>query len=101
MGAGDVKALMVVGAWLGPEVTLGVTAWAVIAGGALGLMMLAFRGELGAFARRWGRTLLITLTSRRIAYERPAAGSIASRGIPFAAAIAVGLSVQWYGGPPW
>ena len=101
MGAGDVKALMVIGAWLGPETTLGVSAWAVIAGGALGLMLLALRGELGAFARRWGRTLLITLTLRRIAYEPPAAGSIASAGIPFAAAIAVGLSAQWYGGSPW
>ncbi len=101
MGAGDVKALMVVGAWLGPEATLGVSAWAVIAGGAFGLMMLALRGELRAYARRWGRTLLFTLTFRRIAYEPPATGSIASSGIPFAAAIAVGLSIQWYGGSPW
>jgi prepilin peptidase CpaA len=101
MGAGDVKALMVLGAWIGPQATLGTTAWAVIAGGAFGLILLALRGELGAFARRWGRTLVNTLISRRIAYEPPAAGSIASDGIPFAAAIAVGLAAQWYGGFPW
>jgi prepilin peptidase CpaA len=101
MGAGDAKALMVVGAWLGPEATLGAAVWAVIAGGVFALMMLALRGELGAFARRWGRTLSSTLTLRRIAYEPPAAGSIASGGIPFAAAIAVGLAAQWYGGSPW
>ena len=100
-GAGDVKALMVLGAWIGPEAVLGATGWAVIAGGAFALLMLALRGELGAFARRWGRTLFNTLTSRRIAYEPPAAGSIASGGIPFAVAIAVGLAAQWYGGSPW
>jgi prepilin peptidase CpaA len=101
MGAGDVKALMVLGAWLGPEATFGAASWAAIAGGAFGLMLLALRGELGAFARRWGRTLLRTLALRRITYEAPAAGSIASGGIPFAAAIAVGLAAQWYGGSPW
>jgi prepilin peptidase CpaA len=101
MGAGDVKALMVLGAWLGPEATLGAAVWAVIAGGAFALILLALRGELGAFARRWGRTLVNTLTSRRIAYEPPAAGSIASGGIPFAVAIAVGFAAQWFGGSPW
>jgi prepilin peptidase CpaA len=101
MGAGDVKALMVLGAWLGPEMVLGAAVWAVIAGGAFSLIILVLRGELGDFARRWGRTLLGTLTLRRISYEPPAAGSIAAGGIPFAAAIAVGLAVQWYGGSPW
>ena len=101
LGAGDVKALMVLGAWLGPEATLGATVWAVIAGGAFALIILVLRGELGAFARRWGRTLLGTLALRRVSYEPPAAGSIAAGGIPFAAAIAVGLAAQWYGGSPW
>jgi len=101
MGAGDVKALMVLGAWLGPEVTLGAAAWAVIAGGAFGLTLLALRGELIPFARRWRRILASALTLRRVAYEAPASGSAASGGIPFAAAIAVGLAVQWYGGSPW
>jgi prepilin peptidase CpaA len=101
MGAGDVKALMVLGAWLGPEVTLGAAVWAVIAGGAFALIILVLRGELGDFARRWGRTLLGTLALRRISYEPPAPGSIAAGGIPFAAAMAVGLAVQWYGGSPW
>jgi len=101
LGAGDVKALMALGAWLGPDTIAGAAAWAVIAGGAFGAIMLALRGELGAFARRWGRTLFNTLTSRRIAYEPPAAGSIASGAIPFAVAIAVGLAAQLYGGSPW
>jgi len=101
LGAGDVKALMVLGAWLGPEAVLGAAVWAVIAGGAFGVILLALRAELGAFVRRWSRTLFHLLISRRVAYEPPAVGSIAAGGIPFAAAIAVGLAVQWYGGSPW
>ena len=73
----------------------------IIVAAALVLIILVQRGELGAFARRWRRTLLGTLTLRRISYEPPAAGSIAAGGIPFAAAIAVGLAAHWYGGSPW
>lgn len=101
MGAGDVKALMVLGAWLGPETTFGAAMWAVIAAGVFGVIVLALRGELIFYAQRWGRTLIGSLKLRRIYYEPPAAGSIASGGIPFASAIAVGLAAQWYGGSPW
>ena len=101
VGAGDVKALMVLGAWLGPEAALGVAVWAVIAGGAFALIMLVQRGGVVAYAQRWGRVLLSMLTLRRISYEPPAAGSIAAGGIPFAVAIAVGFAAQWYGGSPW
>jgi prepilin peptidase CpaA len=92
---------MVLGAWLGPEVALGVTAWAVVAGGAFALIMLVQRGEIVVYAKRWGRVLSSMLTLRRIRYEPPAARSIAAGGIPFAVAIAVGLAAQWYGGSPW
>ena len=100
-GAGDVKALMALGAWLGPQTTLGATVWALIAAAGLGLILLAFRGELVGFARRWGRNLFSTLVLRRIAYEAPSAESSTPRGIPFAVALAVGLSIQWFGGSPW
>jgi len=101
MGAGDVKALMVLGAWFGPEVTIGTAAWAVIAGGTFGLILLSLRGELLSFTRRWGRNLSSILMLRGVDDERPAVGSTARGGIPFAAAITVGLSAQWYGGFPW
>ncbi len=101
MGAGDVKALMALGAWLGPVATLGTAVWAVIAGGAFGLTLLALRGQLAPFARRWCRMLWRLLTLRRVGYERPAEGSVASGGIPFAVAIAIGLAAHWYGGSPW
>jgi len=101
MGAGDVKALMALGAWLGPATCLGAAAWALIAGGSFGLLLLAFRGELGDFVRRWARTLMTALTLRRFAYEPPARGSSAAGGFPFAVALALGLAAQWVGGFPW
>jgi prepilin peptidase CpaA len=101
MGAGDVKALMALGAWLGPATTLGAAAWALIAAGSFGVALLALRGELGDFFGRWGRALLTTLTLRRFHYEAPARGSSAAGGIPFAAALALGLAAQWLGGSPW
>ena len=101
MGAGDVKALMALGAWLGPETTLGAAVWALIAAGSFGCCLLTLRGELADFARRWGRVLATGLTLRRFVYEPPALGSNAAGGIPFAAALAVGLALQWFGGPPW
>jgi len=101
VGAGDVKALMVLGAWLGPEAVLGVAAWALVAGCALALIVLVRSGEIAVYARRWRRTLSNMLNLRRIGYEPPAAGSTSAGGIPFAVAIAVGLAAQWYGGSPW
>lgn len=101
VGAGDVKALMALGAWLGPAATLGAAAWALIAAGLFGVALLALRGELGDFARRWGRILVVALTLRRPSYEPPAPGSVAAGGIPFAAALALGLTAEWLGGSPW
>jgi len=101
MGGGDVKALMVLGAWLGPVEILGATAWALIAAGVFGLVLLSLRGEICSYALRWFRTLSSILKLRRVSYERPEAGSTASDGIPFAVAIAIGVAAQWYGGFPW
>ena len=101
VGAGDVKAVMALGAWIGPEATLGAVAWALIAAGSFGLALLALRWEIADFVRRWGRTLAATLTLRRLAYEPPAPGSAAASGLPFAVALALGLAGQWSGGPPW
>jgi prepilin peptidase CpaA len=101
VGAGDVKALMALGAWIGPAETLGAAAWALIVAGAFGLALLAIRRELTDYARRWGRNLVTTLALRSFEYEPPAAGSGAAAGIPFAAALAIGVSAQWLGGVPW
>jgi prepilin peptidase CpaA len=101
MGAGDVKALMALGAWLGPATTLGAAAWALLVAGGFGLVLLAVRGELGDFFRRWARTLVMALTLRSFEYEPPPRESSAAGGIPFAVALALGLAAQWAGGSPW
>jgi prepilin peptidase CpaA len=101
VGAGDVKLVMALGAWIGPEDTLGAVAWASIAGGTFGLALLAFRGELADFGRRWRGTLVAGLTLRKLLYEPPARGTAAARGIPFAVVLTLGLAGQWLGGPPW
>lgn len=101
MGAGDVKALMALGAWLGSATTLGATAWALLAAGSFGVILLALRGELVDYFGRWGRALLATLTLRRLVYEPPAPRAVAHGGIPFAAALAFGLAAQWLEGSPW
>lgn len=101
LGAGDVKAVMVLGALWGAGVVLGLIGWMILVGGALGIGLLAARGGLGDWLRRWLRTLHLLVATRRLAYAAPEPGSAAAGGLPFG--IAVGLSVaayQWWG-TPW
>lgn len=54
MGAGDVKLLGAVGAWLGPVAAIWVALFAGIAGGVMGLVVAAFYGYLTKmFANLW------------------------------------------------
>lgn len=54
MGAGDVKLLGAVGAWLGPVEVLNAALYSVIAGGVLALIVGATHGYLGkAFRNLW------------------------------------------------
>jgi prepilin peptidase CpaA len=46
MGAGDVKLLAGVGAWVGPSLTLGAFAASAVVGGVMALVMVAWSGEL-------------------------------------------------------
>ena len=47
MGAGDVKLLAALGAWLGPRDTLWLAVYSCIAGGILGIVVALARGYLG------------------------------------------------------
>jgi prepilin peptidase CpaA len=54
MGAGDVKLLGAVGAWLGPVAVIWVALFTSIAGGVMGLVVAAFSGYLTkAFTNLW------------------------------------------------
>jgi prepilin peptidase CpaA len=100
-GAGDVKALMVLGALWGAGVIVAVLAWAIVAGGALALAWVALHGGLADLIRRWSKTLSASLASRSWAYFAPPPGSAAAGGIPFGVAVALGVAAQQQFGPPW
>jgi len=58
MGAGDVKLLGAVGAWLGPIAVIWVALFSGIAGGVMGILVAAFAGYLTqAFRNVWGLLL--------------------------------------------
>jgi prepilin peptidase CpaA len=68
MGAGDVKLLGAVGAWLGPAAAVWVALFSAVAGGVLAVFVAAFAGYLTqAFWNIWGLLLYW-----RIAGVRPA-----------------------------
>ncbi len=101
LGAGDVKALMVLGALWGREFVLPTLFWMFVAGGVLAIALVVARGELRDLCTRWGRSLWITLSTRRLTFFAPAPGSAAGGGLPFAVAIGVGASIHQIWGFPW
>ena len=54
MGAGDVKLLGAVGAWLGPVAAVWVALYSGIAGGVMGLLVAGFSGYLARHSRTCG-----------------------------------------------
>jgi prepilin peptidase CpaA len=101
LGAGDVKAMMVLGALWGRELVLPTLFWMFLAGGGLALALIVARGELADLFERWGRSVWVSLSTQRLTYFGPAPGSAASGGLPFAVAIGVGASIHQIWGFPW
>jgi len=93
MGAGDVKLLGAVGAWLGPMGAVWSGFFAVMAGGVLALVVGAWAGYRGkAFANLWG-----LIAFWRVAGIRPLPGLTLADApgprLPYGVAIAVGTCV--------
>jgi prepilin peptidase CpaA len=101
LGAGDVKAAMVLGALWGAETFLGVFWWMLVVGGLLALVFVAAQGGLPDLCARWLGSARATLLTRRLVYFHPAAGSAAARGLPFAVAMALGAGAFQIWGMPW
>ena len=101
IGAGDVKAMMVLGALWGRELVLPTLFWMFLAGGAIAIAMVVARGELSDLCTRWGRSLWVSLSTRRFTYFAPSPHSAASGGLPFAVAIGIGASISQIWGFPW
>ena len=101
LGAGDVKAGMVLGALWGSDAFLPALWWMVLAGGLLALVLLTAQGALPDLLRRWARSAKHSLLLRRIVYFPPAERSAAAGGLPFAVAMGLGAAAFQTWGTPW
>ncbi len=101
MGAGDVKAVMALGAFFGVAALPGLLWWITMVGGAFALCTILSREGLCDVARRWAGSLMLTAFERRPRYLAPAAGSTPATGIPFGVAIALGVAAYQAGGSTW
>jgi len=99
-GAGDVKAMAAIGAFLGVQGALLTAAWILIAGAIGGLLVLCVRGGRGALqalAHRWVLRAYELYATRRAPQIRPPAHDTAALRFPYGLAIACGTlaSVAW------
>ena len=97
MGAGDVKLLAAVGAWLGPSDVIWVALLTCLAGGVLGLIVAAFHGYL---RKAVGNVFLLLMHWRlfgiRPMEEMTLAGNAGPR-LAYAVPIAIGtLTSFWW-----
>jgi prepilin peptidase CpaA len=94
MGAGDVKALAALGAWLGPQLTVYLFCYMGIAGGVIAVGYLVWQGLLwGKIKHGWSFLLNLILCRPHGAPHPPSAAQL-SEGIPYGVAIAVGMVVM-------
>lgn len=101
MGAGDVKTLAALGAWLGPGLTLMLFCYMAVAGGLIALSVLIYQGILWAKIRRGWTYLVSWILFRPVGLPPPPTSSPKSepKVIPYGVAIALGMVVLfWRGG---
>lgn len=98
MGAGDVKMMMAVGALLGLPVSLWAYAATIGCGSLLAFTLIALRGGLLTYLRRYGSMLKCLLLTGRCAYVPPGTEeSAATQRFPYACAITIGTLAAMYG----
>jgi prepilin peptidase CpaA len=100
MGAGDVKALAALGAWLGPKFTFFLFIYMGLAGGIMALAFLWWQGLLWQKLRRAKVYVVNCILSRQFGASPQATPGQSSevQGIPYGVAIAMGmLAVFWIG----
>ena len=102
LGAGDVKAAMVLGALWGPGTLLSAAWWMVVSGGVLAIAIVALQsGGLKDLVRRWSLSAWYTLRLRKLVYLSPKSQVAAAGGLPFAVAMGTGASAFQLWGIPW
>ncbi len=93
MGAGDVKALGALGAWLGPTGTLYLFCYMAVAGGLMSLAVMVWKGLLWQKIRQaWAYLINLVLCPGRNKDAAPAPMP-AIKGIPYGVAIALGMGM--------
>lgn len=97
MGAGDVKALAALGAWLGPRDTFYLFLYMGISGGILILLVLIWKGLLWSYIRRGWRSLkkLLVPQSAGINPTEPTPPQLK---IPYGSALALGMLLLYLHG---
>jgi len=93
MGAGDVKAMAALGAWLGPKQTMFLFCYMGIAGGLIALGVLWWKGLLWQKLRRGLVTLANMILCRPYGLTTPPPPSQLTEGIPYGVAMALGMIV--------
>lgn len=97
MGAGDVKLMGAVGAFLGPHHALLATGLSLGAGGVMALVILLLKGGFPSLARRYWATIKCLLVTHKLIHQSPAKGEVAAMKFPYAAAIGIGtLAAMWW-----
>ncbi|HEY8037132.1 MAG TPA: A24 family peptidase [Methylobacter sp.] len=99
MGAGDVKLMAAVGAFLGWPDSLLAVALTTGTGSIAALALLAAQGGLTDYARRYGLMATCLFTTGRVAYVPPKQGESSTLLFPYALAIALGTlaALAWVG----
>ncbi|MBR9829111.1 MAG: prepilin peptidase [Oceanospirillales bacterium] len=88
MGAGDVKLMAAIGAFIGPMPALTAACFALVIGGCFAFYMVLRSGELASIYRRY----LVMISARTLISAE--VGSVARRRFPFSLSIAVGTLIQ-------
>ena len=99
MGAGDIKALAALGAWLGPLPTLYLFMYMGLSGIPLIIFFLWRRGDLAAKAREWWTLVINRLLLRaQPSISSPAPPPAISKDMPYTVALAMGMMLLCWRG---
>ena len=97
VGAGDVKLVAAVGAFVGPGGALLAAIASTMAAGIVGILVIASYGDLRRFFARYGAMLRDFIRTGQVLYIAPAPNEAARLRIAYAPAILLGtLMSQWY-----
>ncbi|MGH8567660.1 MAG: hypothetical protein ACREXU_06495, partial [Gammaproteobacteria bacterium] len=93
MGAGDVKLMAAMGAFLGPSATLLTAAFTLIVGGVMAVAILLRHRGLGQLARRYLTIFNYLVVTGTLKHDGPREGEAAARRFPYA--LAIGIGTLW------